>query len=132
MDASGFPARLDGKLGLVGDVDPHVAERPVRNRARYAPDDLLAVSDLVAGLGALDVEHPQPPVDLSAMAETGDRLLPRVAALRKRDVRLVETCLRGEDRVVELLAPGGRGGFDPDALDLVRGQSRGHVDVQEL
>ena len=90
------------------------------------------MTNLVAWLYAFDLEHAQAPVDLPAVVQAGDRLLPRIAALRERDVRLVQPGLGGKDRAVELLAPGRGRGLDPDALDLVRGQGRRNVGVDEL
>ena len=55
---------------------------------------------------------------MAAVVQPSDRLLPGKAALRERDVRAVEPGLGGEDRLVELLAPGGNARLDPRALEL--------------
>src|SRR5262249_10699270 len=62
-------------------------------------------------------------VCVAAVVEPGDRLLPRVAALRERDVRRVEPGFGGEDLVVDLVAPAPYAGFDPAQLEL-RGGGR--------
>src|SRR6476659_4857586 len=107
--AGGFLVVPDAELSVLRNIDSYVAERPVTDCARDPADGLCAVADLVARLGALDLERLQAPVDLPAVVQPGDRLLARIAALRERHVRLVEARLGREDRVVELLPPGRRG-----------------------
>ena len=103
----GFLVVPDAELGVLRNLDSYIAKRPVTDCARDTSDDLFAVADLVARLGALDLEHLQAPVDLAAVVQPGDRLLARIAALRERDVRLVEARLGREDRVVDSLPQAG-------------------------
>ena len=117
---------------LSRDFDADVAESAVADGARHAPDDLVAVADLVTGLGAFDLQHPQAAVDLAPVPKARDRLLARVAALGERDVRLVETCFGRKDRVVELLAPGRPRALDAQALRLAFRERRLGVAVEEL
>src|SRR5438034_383726 len=65
------------------------------------------------------------------MIRTCDLCLRR-AALGKRDARLVQTCLCGQDRVVELLAPGGNSGFDPRPFELARIDRLRNLGIEEL
>src|SRR6266536_2855262 len=53
-----------------------------------------------------------------AVVESRDRLLPRVAALREADVRLVETGLGGEHAVVELVAVARGPRFDAQTFEV--------------
>ena len=69
---------------------------------------------------------------MAAVVQPRDRLLPRVAPLRERDVRLVEPGLGRQDRVVDLLAPGGDAGLDPDPLELVRAEGGLELRVEHL
>ena len=64
---------------------------------------------------------------MAAIVQARDRLLPRKASLRERDVRAVEPGLGGEDRLVELLAPGRNASLDPRALEVL--VVEGHVEV---
>src|SRR5581483_7626641 len=109
----------DRQLGSFRNLRADVPQGDAGNGARHPSDDLALVLDLVSGLRRLDLEHAQPVVGVTAVAEPRDRLLARVAALGERDVRLVEPRLGGKDRVVELLAPGRDAGLDPGALEVV-------------
>src|ERR1041384_8595669 len=76
--------------------------------------------DLVPGLRRRDFQSPQPAVRVAAVVQARDRLLAGVAALRERDVGLVETGLGGENALVELLAPNRGSRLDPQRLELAR------------
>src|SRR6266550_297031 len=56
---------------------------------------------------------------MAAVVESRDRLLARIAPLRERDVRLVQSRLGGENRLVELLAPRRNPRLDACALELL-------------
>src|SRR5205823_15061962 len=85
---------------------------------RHPADHPFAQADLVAGRGRLDLELAQQAVRVAAVVPARDRLLARVAALRERDVRLLEAGLGRENRLVELLPPGRRARVDPQRLEL--------------
>src|SRR4029077_55265 len=87
--------------------------------ARHAADRLLAEEDLVARARVRDLEHAQAAVRAAAVMQARDRFLAGIAALREGDVRLAETGLGGEDRLVQLAAPDRRAGLDPERLELV-------------
>src|ERR1041385_8663041 len=78
------------------------------------------MGDLVPGLRRRDFQSPQPAVRVAAVVQARDRLLAGVAALRERDVGLVETGLGGENALVELLAPNRGAHLDPQRLELAR------------
>src|SRR3954465_10882489 len=109
----------DLEHGVVFDLAADIAERSAGNGARHAPDRLPVADDLIAGRSVLDLEHPQPAVRAAAVVQPRDRLLAGVAALGEGDVRLVDPGLGGQDRLVELAAPDGRAGLDPQALELL-------------
>ena len=81
-----------------GDLSPDVAEGTAGDGARHASDRPCRRRRSVARARRLDLEHPEPPVRVTAVVEARDRLLARVTALRERDVGLVETGLGGENR----------------------------------
>ena len=128
--ASGFPADRD--LRLSRDLDADVGESAIVDGARHAPDDLVAVADLVTGVGALHLQHPQAAIDLAAIPKSRDRLLAGIAALGEGDVRLVEARFGRQDRVVELLTPGGSRALDAQAFGLGFGEGRLGVAVEQL
>jgi hypothetical protein len=64
--------------------------------------------------------------------QTSDRFLSRIAALRERDVRFVESGFGWEDRVVELAAPRRYTLLDPQPLELAGIDVRLDVDVELL
>src|ERR671925_223507 len=80
--ATGFLFRSHLQLGVVRHLHAHEPERASVGGARHAADDLPLVAELLPGLSRIDLELAQAPVDLPAVAEPGDRLLARVAALR--------------------------------------------------
>src|SRR5919197_4934898 len=105
--------------GVVRHFDAYVAERDAVRGARDLSDDLSVERQLVARLrAAVELEDAQATVDLPAVVLPRDRLLARIATLREADVRLVEPRLRGQDRVVELMAPAWDAGLDPPAFDV--------------
>src|SRR6266545_7065904 len=128
------PSLLAGdiEVGVVGNLDAEIAERDSGHGTRHTSDDLLAVTNLVATLGRLDVERPKPPIHMAAVVEPRDRLLTGIATLRERDVRLVEPRLGGEDRLVELLAPGGYACLDWSAFQLGIVERRRDLRVEHL
>src|SRR5581483_3181361 len=71
-------------------------------------------------------------VDLAAVVLAGDRLLPRVAALRERDVRRLEPRFGRQHAVVELPSPARHAGLDPAALELVAVDRGLEARVEEL
>src|SRR3954449_7307117 len=88
-------SRTRQKIGVVRDLRAYVAERDAVRCAGDAPDSLVVVHELVTRRHvALDVEHPQAPVDLAAVVLARDRLLARVAPLVEVDMRLFEPGLR--------------------------------------
>src|SRR4029453_12742533 len=109
----------DGEDAVVGHLGAHIAERTTGDGARDAATPLVVPDDVVARARGLDLELAQTTVDVAAVVQAGDRLLAREAPFRERDVRLVETRLGGEDRFVELLAPGRSPRLDPKLLELV-------------
>src|SRR5215831_1704611 len=104
---------------VIRHLSAHVAERVPRDRTRHPADDLLTENDLVAGRCGPDLEPPQPPVRVAPVMQPRDRLLPRVTALRERDVRFLEPGLGGEHRLVELLRPGRSSRLDAQRLELL-------------
>ena len=54
--------------------------------------------------------------------ESGHGLLAGIAPLREADRSFVEPCLGGKDAVVELAAPGGCSGENPEPLQLLLGE----------
>src|SRR5207244_2812645 len=89
-------ARVRGELQrrIVWDLDSHVGQSNAWDRTRD-PAHLLAVQEqLVSAFGvSVDFQHSQAAVDFAAVALPRDRLLPRIAALREADVRLVQSGL---------------------------------------
>src|SRR5579863_217525 len=97
----------------------HVRERDdgavgTARRARHALDGRLVV----------ELDHLQLAIDVPAVVQACDRLLPGIAALAEADVRLVEAGLGGEDGVVELAAPPRDAGLDAAQLELVGRERR--------
>jgi hypothetical protein len=90
------------------------------------------MKDLVSGPSGVHLEHTQLPVHLAAVVQARDRLLARVAALRERDVRLRQARFGGENRVVDLLPPRRSPGLDPEPLELLVGEGRLDVLVEQL
>src|SRR5256714_10804891 len=96
---------------VIRHLRPHVGERDdgailAARGARDAADLLPVVEERRVALGELvELEDAQPAVRMAAEVQARDRLLPRVTALRKGDVRRVETRLRGEASVVDLALP---------------------------
>ena len=89
----------------------------------------------VSGGGSLDLEDAQLPVRLAAVVEPRNRLLPRVAALLRReaDVSLVQAGLGGKDAIVDLAAPARARRQDAHALEILVGGGLGRgLGVQEL
>src|SRR2546425_2815335 len=112
--------RAELQLGVLRDFDSHVGESQTRNCTCDPADRLSVQQQLVSGRGmAFELQHAQPAIHLASVALPGDWLLPRIAALREADVRLVETRFRGEDAVVDLAPPAWDAGLDPPALELL-------------
>src|SRR5712691_8312489 len=107
----------------------------VRDRARHAADDLLALDDLlVVGrwLVRLDLEHGQPPVGMAAVMKTRDRLLAWVAPFREADRPLDEARLGRKDALVYLTPEAGSSGGDPHPLEFLVVERRLERLVQDL
>src|SRR6266550_458334 len=69
---------------------------------------------------------------MAAEMQARNRLLPRVAALRERDVRRVEARLRREDPVVDLVFPARHAALDPAQLELLLRQRRLEPGIERL
>src|SRR4029078_8498603 len=85
-------APLALERGAVRHLDADVGEREARDRARDAADDgvlVVLLGILPRGL-SVELERAEGAVDVPAVAQPGERLLARVAALRERDGSLVE------------------------------------------
>jgi hypothetical protein len=61
-----------------------------------------------------------------------DRLLPRIAPLGEADGAFGQAGLGRQDTIVDLLAPRGRAGADPEQLELVGGDGRIQPRVERL
>src|SRR5947207_7838903 len=118
------------QLGAAGDFGSHVGEGATGNCAGHSPDDLALVAELVTKSGRFGLQNAEPPVDVTAIVQPGNRLLPWIATLREADVRLVEPGLGREDTVVELVAVAGRAGLDAHSLELRSGERRLHIGVE--
>ena len=64
---------------------------------------------------------------MAAVVEAGDGLLAGIAPLREADRVLLEPCLGRQHPVVELAAPRGRAGEDPQPLELLVGDRLGRI-----
>src|SRR5215469_14225649 len=123
---------------VIGHLRPHVGERDngpvVAGRcARDTADLPSVVEEWHVAVGQLiELEDAQPAVRMPPEVEPRDRLLPRVAALRVRDVRLVEARLRREDPVVDLVPPAGHAALDPEQLELVLREGRLKPGIERL
>src|SRR6185437_912019 len=93
---------------VIRHLRPHVRERDdAAVRAARAARDAADLTPLVQQSRVvfrqlIELDDPKPSIRMAAEMEARDRLLSGVAALRERDVRPVETRLRGKDAIVEL------------------------------
>src|SRR5207248_6109942 len=103
----------DLQLGVVRNLAADIAESLPGHGARDTADDLAVELDLVRRSRVGDFELAQQTVRVAAVVQARDRLLARIAALRERDVRLLEPRLRRQNGLVELLPPGRRTRVNP-------------------
>src|SRR5579884_4360776 len=123
---------------VIGHLRPHVRQRNdgavlAARGARHATHLASFVQQWRVVVGQLvELEDAQPAVRMAAEVQPRYRLLTRVAALRERDVRLVEARLRGKDPVVDLALPAWNSALDPPQLDLFFRERRRETGVEPL
>ena len=88
-------------------------------RGVHPPLAAVAGAEELPALGVVELEDAQSPVRMATKMKARHRLLARVAALGKRDMRPVEACLRGQDAAVELALPPRNAALDPAQLALL-------------
>src|SRR6185503_6837587 len=112
--------------GISGHLAPDVGERydavgRVGRGARHPPDGLAVQRQLCVvdrKVGAVHRHDAETAVRMSAVVEPCDRLLPRVAALRKADRAVYEPRLGRHYAIVELASEPGRAREDAKPLEL--------------
>ena len=122
----------DGEVGVVGNIGAQVAERDSRATLVIRPTTFSPWRISSPGSAASISRTRSVRFTLPAVVQPRDRLLPRVAAFRERDVRLVQAGFRRQDRVVELLAPRRDASLDPHPLELLAGKRRLEPRVEHL
>src|SRR5207237_3446963 len=121
----------DAGLRFCADrTDHHAARSSFISRTDVGERDDGAVGPARGTRHALDgrvvvkLDHSELAVDVPAVVQSRDRLLPGIAALREADVCLVEARLGREDALVELASPARDARLDPPKLELLLVQRR--------